>query len=506
MNNLLLVNLLLLLLQGCSALNKKTDFEFSENLAAGYYAEPLSATSKLVDHPVESNQFVNLPSASVNVVDAPISEVLKALSKDMAVDFDVASTVEGMITMNASHRPLDEILDRMSEQAPVVWKHEHGRILVLSDEPATKTYGLPFINSTTNMSSDTHLGDSDGLGGGNVTMKTVSQKNFWLSVEDGVKAILGLRKGTVSEKGNKNPNGSLSEQDNGKSSVALAPDTGLLTVVATAKKHREVKAYIEQLQASLKRQVFIDMKMIEVKLDSKNELGIDWKSLNTKGFITEGNFLGTTLASSPHLMIGYAAKNFEANLRMLGEQGKARLLSQPKLLVQNGQAASIRATDSLVYFTTKVSQAQTTSTGVITPPIVTTTPHTVDVGVTMTLMPAVSDDGKVNLHIRPRITRLVSYVKDPNPLLAEQNVVSEVPQIQQRELESSLVIEPGQEVALGGLILESKGKSYVGIPFSERLPGWLSWFNWITGYNKEESNRSELFFLISCHVDNGVST
>jgi len=502
MNRFFLAIPILLMHVGCTSVNKKPDVNFSDSLALVHSVEPLPTLPKAVAESPKSH----LPLASLSVVDAPAVEVLKALAKDLNLDFDVESDIQGPITMMANQRPIDEILNRMSDQVAMVWTFDAGRISVRSDRAFARVYSLPLVNATTHVISDSQFGDTNGLSGGNVSVKTQSEKNFWLSVSDGVKKILATEARTTSEQDTQNPKGALSKPDVGKTEVSLAPDLGLLTVVATTKQHRQVTDYINRLQIAAKRQVYVDVKMIEVKLDSSNELGIDWKSLKNKGLVSEGNFVGAAMASSPHLMIGYVAKNFEAHLRALGEQGKARMLSQPKLLVQNGQAASIRATDSLVYFTTMVSQAQTSSTGVITPPVVTTTPHTIDVGVTMTLMPAISSDGSVNLHIRPRVTRLVSYVKDPNPLLAEQHVESQVPQIEQREMESTMLVEPDKELVLGGLILEAKTKNYVGAPFSEQLPRWLSWLNWVVGYNKEQSNRSELVFLISCHVDNGVST
>lgn len=497
-----------MILSGCAPLNSKTDF--SPTLATGSALENVEPAVVSPSSSMMAKQIVDrlpaldaLPSVSITVTDAPVSEVLKALSKDTGIDFDVGA-VEGAITMAVHDRPLDEILSRISEQAPIVWKRDrNGRVGVVADIPLARSYRLPVVAATAKLDSDSHYGGSSssengGLTGGEMDLRTISNKDLWVSAENTVKTILGI--------GGASNSATDSEKD-GKSrvSVALSRESGLLTVVATAKQHHQIKDYLDKLNAIAKKQVFIDVKMVEVKLDSSNDLGIDWKSMNLTGFVSERDVMGAALMTTPHLMMGYVGKEFQAHLRMLGEQGKARMLSQPKLLVQNGQAATIRATDALVYFTTKVSQAQTSSTGLVTPPTITTTPHTIDVGVTMMVTPAISDEGQINLHIRPRVTRLLGYTNDPNPLLAEQHIESKVPEIQQRELESTLIIQPGQEVALGGLILESKKESYTGAPFTEDLPSWLSWSNWLTGYNQRVNNRSELVFLISCRFDNRTS-
>lgn len=508
MNKIICMVAATLAFAGCAEVDSKMDFsptlaaESVVEVAHGSVAPPV-AESRIGKIPDQLPTLDGLPSVSLMVTDAPVSEVLNALSKDTGVDFDVGA-VEGVVTMAVHDRPLDEILSRLSEQAPIVWKRDNsGRIGVSADHPVARSYRLPVVAHAAKLDSDSHYGGSGsgengGLTGGDMDLRTVSEKNLWASVENAVKAIVGI--GGISNSATESVNAHP-----GKASVSLSRESGVLTVIATAKQHRQVKEYLDTINAIAKKQVFIDVKMVEVKLDSTNELGIDWKSMNLTGFVSDRNVMGAALMSAPHLMMGYVGKEFQAHLRMLGEQGKARMLSEPKLLVQNGQAATIRATDALVYFTTKVSQSQTSSTGLVTPPTITTTPHTIDVGVTMVVSPAISDDGQINLHIRPRVTRLLGYINDPNPLLAEQGIESKVPEIQQRELESTLVIEPGQEIALGGLILESKKDAYAGAPFNDELPSWLSWSRWLTGYNQQVDNRSELVFLISCRFDNRSS-
>jgi general secretion pathway protein D len=78
--------------------------------------------------------------------------------------------------------------------------------------------------------------------------------------------------------------------------------------------------------------------------------------------------------------------------------------------------------------------------------------HSVPVGFMMHVTPFITDDGEISLNIRPTLSRIVSYVDDPNPELAKENIVSKVPVIQEREMDSVLRLRDKQTAIIGGLI------------------------------------------------------
>ena len=68
----------------------------------------------------------------------------------------------------------------------------------------------------------------------------------------------------------------------------------------------------------------------------------------------------------------------------------------------------------------------------------------------MSLTPQINENGQVTLSVRPTISRILSFVNDPNPALAAAGVTSPVPQIQTREMESVLQLVSGQTVSSAG--------------------------------------------------------
>jgi general secretion pathway protein D len=152
-----------------------------------------------------------------------------------------------------------------------------------------------------------------------------------------------------------------------------------------------------------------------------------------------------------------------ASIRLLESFGNTRVLSSPKLMALNNQTAILKVVNNLVYFTVK-SDTTTPATG----PAVTnktSTPHTVPVGVVMSVTPQVNENGAVTLNVRPTISRSVGNgIEDP------ANPGSFVPEIQVREMESMLQVNSGQTVVLGGLMEDTVDKNADAVPGISKLP------------------------------------
>jgi len=127
--------------------------------------------------------------------------------------------------------------------------------------------------------------------------------------------------------------------------------------------------------------------------------------------------------------------------------------------------------DNLVYFTitSQLAAATTISAALAT---FTTTPNVVPVGFVMNITPQISDTGTVLLNLKPTISRVVSSVQDPNPNLVinGQQVVSKIPQVQTREMESLIRLTDGQVAVMGGLIQDSVTNNEDSIPGLNRIP------------------------------------
>ena len=118
--------------------------------------------------------------------------------------------------------------------------------------------------------------------------------------------------------------------------------------------------------------------------------------------------------------------------------------------------------------------------------------HTVPVGLILLLTPSVAADDEIILKIRPTVTRESGFVVDPNPELAAASVVSRIPEIAIREIESVLRLRSGEVAVLGGLMREEAREDTTGVPFLSRLPGIGAAFR----YRDRAQDKTELIVFL----------
>ncbi|WP_051338766.1 pilus (MSHA type) biogenesis protein MshL [Sulfuricella denitrificans] len=288
-------------------------------------------------------------------------------------------------------------------------------------------------------------------------------------------------------------------------SVIANPENGLLSVRATGRQHEKIREFIDQVMTSARRQVLIEATVVEVKLSDQYQQGINWSSLrnDSTGFnLTQGRIgtlpSGVNPGVSPGIFtLGYANPNsvignIAATIQLLESFGNVKVLSSPKISVLNNQTALLKVVDNKIYFTISVTPA-TYSLGVLTAPAVyTSTVNTVPVGFVMSVTPQIDDTDTVTLNVRPTISRVTGYINDPSPALADAGVISPIPEIQTREMESILKVSSGQVAVMGGLMQDSVDNLKDAIPGLSKIPLIGSAFT----YRNETSTKSELVIFL----------
>jgi MSHA biogenesis protein MshL len=179
--------------------------------------------------------------------------------------------------------------------------------------------------------------------------------------------------------------------------------------------------------------------------------------------------LGNSLTAAPRIAIGFNRStgigDLAASIRLLQTFGDTKVLSSPKLMVLNSQTAILKVVNNLVYFTVESTTNQNQSTSLNN---VTTTPHTIPIGVWMSVTPQINENSVVTLNVRPTIARQSGFKLDPNPSLRIEN---RIPEIEVREMESMLQVGSGNTVVLGGLMQDEIVNTNSGIPGLMKVPG-----------------------------------
>jgi len=461
------------------------------------------------------------PTYTVVVNDVPVKDLLFSIARDTQYNIDLHPGIDGRVSLNAVNEPLTAILDRIARQAGLRYE-SHGRtVSVMPDTPYVKTYPFNYVNvarttqssvgvaaeiastggTAVNTSGTTTTATSTGSGNNsNTTVASRSDNDLWAVLERNIRTILaGTREVTQStaekaarleaekvaraervsqaEAASKAGAGAAtlftaafaSQPDtHGKHDVAVNPVAGSVTVLGTSRQHELVQQYLDRVMQSAQRQVLIEATIVEVTLKDQYRAGVDWSktlqgavgwSINTLG----GGTSALANSLTPFIQATYTGSDgFSAVIDLLESYGSTKVLSSPKLMALNNQTALLKVVNNLVYFSIKADTVPGTNGGEAVTTY-TTTPQTIPVGIVMSVLPQINENGMVSLTVRPTISRQVGEVLDPNPDLPV-NVKNAVPVIQVREMESLLQVRSGQTVMLGGLIQDDSNSARDGIP------------------------------------------
>lgn len=259
-------------------------------------------------------------------------------------------------------------------------------------------------------------------------------------------------------------------------SVIINPESGVITVRATARQHEKIQEFIDRVIVSSRRQVLIEATIVEVTLGDGYQQGIEWTKVITGATgvglsLTPASINSNVGSALTPFTLGYQNKqtNFEINsiVNILQAYGTAKVLSSPRLSVMNNQTALLKVVENFVYFNVKADTVTTANVGNNT--TVTTTPQSVSVGLVMSVTAQVSDGDAVILNVRPTISSISELKEDPNPSIPA-GVKNYVPQIRTREIESVMRVNSGEIAVLGGLMEDSVNWKTGRVPLVGQLP------------------------------------
>jgi MSHA biogenesis protein MshL len=451
---------------------------------------------------------------SVVVHDVPVRDLLFALARDASLNLDIHPEITGNITLNAINQTLPQILARIARQVDIRWDFARPNLIIEPDKPFLRNYRIDYVNIARKSAGEVNVatsisttggsgvgkGASDGgsSGSNNSTTKLSQESNntFWTTLVANLHGILGVKAdtgGTAAPGAGGSPGGSHSNV------IISNPESGLISVRATTRQHEDVQRFLDLLQTRALQQVLIEATVVEVRLKDQYQTGVDWSSLGRDsgryGF--SQNLTGINMVNAPvsTFTIDRSADSdaLKGTISLLEQFGDLKVLSTPKLMVLNNQTAMLKVVDNKVYFTIEVTAGTAaTATSAATPPTYTSTVHTVPIGFVMAVTPQVSENQEVTLNVRPTISRIIGYVNDPSPALAENKITNQVPEVQVREVESILKVHSGQIGVLGGLMQDTLDNSTAGVPVVSRFPLLGNLFS----YRNDTANKTELVIFL----------
>lgn len=262
-------------------------------------------------------------------------------------------------------------------------------------------------------------------------------------------------------------------------------------------------------------QVFVEALVMEVSAERAQEVGIQWQSLSGLGnggtsVIGGTNFPGTSnpgilnvatggtagisaLAGSSGMTIGISkgtvnilgtqVLNLGLLARALEKEADGNVLSTPNLMTLDNEEAKIVIGQNVPFLTGSYSNtgnASGSGNSSVSSPF--QTYERKDVGLTLKLTPQISEGGLVKMKILQEVSSVEETSRN-NPAGLTTN---------KRAIETTVTVDDGSIVAIGGLIQESVSDGENKVP----LLGDLPVLGWLFKYQQKQRKKTNLMVFL----------
>lgn len=220
----------------------------------------------------------------------------------------------------------------------------------------------------------------------------------------------------------------------GKMTVAQA--TGTITVTDTPEVIKQVEHFISEQNASLSKQVIVNVRVLSVKVSGGDNYGINWNLVYQElkggrfGFNFNNAFASAENSSNLTLKIlgtagaasgtGSAWQGSDVLISALSKQGHVSQITSASLTTLNNQVAPLQVGTQTTFLASSSTVAGTANS----PPITTLTPGNLTTGFSMALVPHMLDQGRLLLQYAINISSLLSLetIRTTNSMIQLPNV------------------------------------------------------------------------------------
>lgn len=278
----------------------------------------------------------------------------------------------------------------------------------------------------------------------------------------------------------------------GKRVVVNNATNSLIFQGGTQEDYRQWLSLLAQLDKPVKS-ALIDVLVAEVALADNNDLGFVWKidQLGTAAASRVGGLTYSGQTSGSGLTLSaLTGTNLlrQVAINALASNSDARVVSNPKVLTRNGEAATISVGQDVPIVT---SQAVTQGTSLIGSGNGTVVPQTVqyrNTGVILRVRPVIHAGDRIDIEISQEVSSAEPTTTG----------VTTSPTIRRRSVETKLSLRDGATVMLGGLISDNTTNSDSGVPLLKDIPGLGALFK----SQSRAKGRTELVMLITPYILN----
>ena len=234
-------------------------------------------------------------------------------------------------------------------------------------------------------------------------------------------------------------------------------------------------------------QVYISVLMVDAVLSDDSEFGVDWLAKAFKeGSVNQGvrqadfdttlGNVGTEALNAGVMTLGVLSGRFDLQATIAAEvqSRDATILADPRILVVNNETAKIEIVTEVPF------QEITQSTQ--GPPVAST--EFKDIGVMLDVTPRITHEDTVLLRLRPEESSITGYTD------------SGIPIEDSRRADTTILLNDGQTVVVGGLRNISHSRTVTRVPWLSEIPVLGALFrNTIT-----KRANTELLVFLTVHI------
>ena len=493
--------------------------------------------------PSASGKSMPLVSVTVNQ-DVPLRDVLYELAHQAEYDVELDPRIAGSIIFTARNRPLDEVVDRISEIAGLRYKFGDDMMRVELDTPYHETYKINYLayvrTNESSVSNDISVVSGEGADTGSSFKATSkSEADFWGELESNLTQLIGgteastvlttptlpvtpvsgeapppLQPVVGSIPANIEPAAGepMTTPPETPARFSLNRQAGIVSVYGPQRLQKRIGTYLSDLKKSVTSQVLIEAKVLEVSLRDEFSAGIDWSTVGLFGgegllqlSSVEGGLVRGILdpATGPvtNFKFSQQGNDFTAVIDAVSRFGTVHALASPRLTVLNNQSAVLNVAQNEVYFEIDIT---TTTNDNVSQTTVDSQIRNVPEGVIINVQPSIDlDDAKISMAVRPTVTRITGFRNDPAVAFASANlpepIQSQIPVVNVQEFDSVIQMNSGQAIVMGGLIQDRTVSEQNGVPVLGEVPLVGALFR----NQQDQIQKTELIVLLKATIVEG---
>lgn len=258
--------------------------------------------------------------------------------------------------------------------------------------------------------------------------------------------------------------------------IQADPSTNSLIITGTDALYRQLRSVIDQLDGR-RAQIYIEAMIVEVNENKLAEAGFQWAAATgTNNIVGVGTSLAagsvpglfslagasrSAVASLSGFNVGYLHKmsdgtyNLGALATFLETKADANILSKPNMVALDNEEAKIVVGRNVPFVTGQYTNGATSSSGSVNP---FTTIERRDVGLTLRVKPQVGEGGTVRMTVFQEKSDVESVSSAQGPTTTKSSI------------ETTVVVDDGQTLILGGLLKDQYGNDESQVPLLADIP------------------------------------